>query len=201
MKERQPNSKVFGKSGGYEKLKSYQVAELVLDITVRFVKRYIEAGSRTNDQMVQAARSGSRNITEGFVFSATSKKLEMNLTNVAKASLEELKKDYAAFLRHNKLKQWDSDDPIRQELVDKRFTDVDAVARWGRDVHAHFPERSAPEIAGNIGFRLANVAFGLSDRQVQSPGRDFEQNGGFNERLYKVRTETRKQQPGQDQGK
>ena len=91
MAERPPNSKVFGKSGGYEKLKSYQVAELVLDITVRFVKRYIEPGSRTNDQMVQAARSGSRNITEGSVFSATSKKLEMNLTNVAKASLVELK--------------------------------------------------------------------------------------------------------------
>ena len=184
MEERPPNSKVFGKSGGYEKLKSYQVAELVLDITVRFVKRYIEPGSRTNDQMVQAARSGSRNITEGSVFSATSKKLEMNLTNVAKASLAELKKDYAAFLRHNKLKQWGSDDPVRQELVDKRFADADAVARWGRDVHARFPERSTPEIAGNIGFILANVAFGLSDRQLQSLGRDFEQNGGFSERLY-----------------
>jgi len=201
MAERPPNSKVFGKSGGYEKLKSYQVAELVLDITVRFVKRYIEPGSRTNDQMVQAARSGSRNITEGSVFSATSKKLEMNLTNVAKASLEELKKDYTAFLRHNKLKQWGSNDPIRQELVDKRFTDVDTVARWGRDVHTRFPERSTPEIAGNIGFILANVAFGLSDRQLQSLGRKFEENGGFSERLYKVRTDVRKQQPGKDQKK
>ena len=187
MAERPPNSKVFEKSGGYEKLKSYQVAELVLDITVRFVKRYIEPGSRTNDQMVQAARSGSRNITEGSVFSATSKKLEMNLTNVAKASLEELKKDYTAFLRHNKLKQ--------------RFTDVDTVARWGRDVHTRFPERSTPEIAGNIGFILANVAFGLSDRQLQSLGRKFEENGGFSERLYKVRTDVRKQQPGKDQKK
>lgn len=200
MAERPPNSKVFGKSGGFEKLKSYQVAELVLDITVRFVERYIEPGSRTKDQMVQAARSGSRNITEGSIFSATSKKLEMNLTNVAKSSLGELKKDYAAFLRHNKLKQWASNDPIRQELVDKRFADADAVARWGRDIHTRFPERSVPEIAGNIGFILANVAYGLSHRQLQRLGRDFEEHGGFSERLYEVRTEARKQRSGKEKG-
>lgn len=192
MAARPSNSKVFPKSGGFEKLKSYQVAELLYDVTVRFVKRYIEAGSRTKDQMEQAARSGSRNLAEGSVFSATSKKLEMNLTNVAKASLTELKKDYASFLRQNKLEQWASEDPVRQELVDRRFTDVDAVARWGRDVHKRFPERSAAEITGNIGFIYSNVAIALADRQLQSQGKDFETNGGFNERLYKVRTEARK---------
>ncbi len=191
MAERKPNSKVFPKSGGFEKLKSYQVAELLYDVTVRFVKRYIEAGSRTKDQMEQAARSGSRNLAEGSVFSATSKKLEMNLTNVAKSSLTELKKDYASFLRQNKLKQWGSDDPVRQELVDMRFSDADAVARWGRGVHQRFPDRSAAEISGNIGFIYANVAIALSDRQLQSLGREFEENGGFNERLYKVRMEAR----------
>lgn len=191
MPERPPNSKVFPKSGGFEKLKSYQVAELLYDVTVRFVKRYIEPGSRTKDQMEQAARSGSRNLAEGSVFSATSKKVEMNLTNVAKASLTELKKDYASFLRQNKLQQWGSDDTVRQELVDRRFTEVDAVARWGADVHKRFPERSAAEIAANIGFIYANVAIALSDRQLQSLGKDFEANGGFNERLYKVRTEAR----------
>jgi four helix bundle suffix protein len=194
MAEPPPNSKVFPKSGGFEQLRSYQVAELAFDVTARFVERYIEPGSRTKDQMVQASRSGSRNITEGSIFSATSKKLEMNLTNVAKASLGELKKDYAAFLRQNRLKQWESNDPIRQELVDKRFTTVDAVAQWGREVHTRFPDRSLPEIAGNIGFILANVAYGLTDRQLQSQGREFEKNGGFNERLYKVRTEARNQQ-------
>lgn len=191
MPERQPNSKVFPKSGGFEKLKSYQVAELLYDVTVRFVKRYIEPGSRTKDQMEQAARSGSRNLAEGSVFSATSKKVEMNLTNVAKASLTELKKDYASFLRQNKLQQWGSDDAVRHELVDRRFTEVDAVARWGADVHKRFPERGAAEIAANIGFIYANVAIALSDRQLQSLGKDFEANGGFNERLYKVRSEAR----------
>ena len=124
------------------------MAELLYDVTVRFVKRYVEAGSRTRDQMEQAARSGSRNLAEGSVFSATSKKIEMNLTNVAKSSLTELLKDYAAFLRQNKLLQWGSNDPVRQELVDMRFTDADAVARWGRDVNKRLPERSFAEIAG-----------------------------------------------------
>ncbi|MBS1569741.1 MAG: four helix bundle protein [Bacteroidetes bacterium] len=71
MPEGPPNSKVFGKSGGFEKLVSYQVGELLYDFTVRFTKKFIEPGSRTRDQMDQAARSGSRNIAEGSVFSAT----------------------------------------------------------------------------------------------------------------------------------
>lgn len=187
MAERPQNSKVFPTSGGFEKLVGYQVAELLFDFTERFTKKFIEPGSRTRDQMVQAARSGSRNVAEGSVFSATSKKLEMNLTNVAKASLTELRKDYQAFLRQNKLKEWPSDDPIRQALIDARHKDVDSLIRWAGSMHKQLPERSVAEIAGNIGSVLANVAKAMLDRQLQRLGRDFEEHGGFNERLYKVR--------------
>jgi four helix bundle protein len=86
--------------GGYRNLKSFQVAQLVYDITVRFCSRYIEKKSRTTDQMVQAARSGVQNIAEGSLASATSKKMEIKLTQVARASLEELRLDYEDFLRH-----------------------------------------------------------------------------------------------------
>lgn len=187
MPERPPNSKVFGKSGGFEKLVGYQVAELPYDFTVRFTKKFIEPGSRTRDQMDQAARSGSRNIAEGSVFSATSKKVEMNLTNVAKASQVELRKDYQAFLRQNKLKEWPSDDPIRQELIDKRHTDADSLIRWAKEVNERHPGRSVPEIAGNIGSILSNVSMAMLDRQLQRLGREFEEKGGFSERLYKLR--------------
>lgn len=187
MAERPPNSKLFPKSGGFEKLVGYQVAELLFDFTARFTKKFIEPGSRTRDQMVQAARSGSRNVAEGSVFSATSKKLEMNLTNVAKASLTELRKDYQAFLRQNKLKEWPSDDPIRQALIDARHTDVDSLIRWAGGINMQHPERSVAEVAGNIGSILANVAKAMIDRQLQRLGRDFEEKGGFSERLYKVR--------------
>src|SRR5512136_302017 len=80
--------------GGYRKLKSFQVAQLVYDLTARFSERYVERFSRTRDQMVQAARSGVQNIAEGSLASATSKKTELKLTGVARASLEELRLDY-----------------------------------------------------------------------------------------------------------
>jgi four helix bundle protein len=91
------------KQGGYRRLKSFQVAQLCYDITVRFCDRYIERTSRTHDQMVQAARSGVQNIAEGSTVSGTSKKMEIKLTNVARASLEELKLDYEDYLRQRKM--------------------------------------------------------------------------------------------------
>jgi len=88
---------------GYRKLRSFQIAQLVFDVTVRFCDRYIEKRSRTHDQMVQAARSGVQNIAEGSQASGTSKKTELKLTNVARASLEELRLDYEDFLRQRGL--------------------------------------------------------------------------------------------------
>ncbi len=89
--------------GGYRKLKSFQVAQLTYDVTVRFCNQYIDKRSRTHDQMVQAARSGVQNIAEGSTVSGTSKKNELKLTNVARASLEELRLDYEDYLRQRGL--------------------------------------------------------------------------------------------------
>lgn len=111
----------------------------------------------------------------------------MNLTNVAKASLTELRKDYQAFLWQNKLREWPGDDPIRQALIDARHKEVDALIRWAGRINKQHQERGVPEIAGNIGSILCNVAGALLDRQLQRLGRDFEENGGFSEHLYKVR--------------
>ena len=119
--------------GGYRKLKSFQVAQLVYDVTVRFCDRYIEKRSRTHDQMVQAARSGVQNIAEGSQASGTSKKTELKLTNVARASLEELRLDYEDFLRQRGLPIWDRNDSRRQGLIDRRCTTADEVAQWVRE--------------------------------------------------------------------
>ena len=78
------NGDLLFPSGGYRRLKSFQLAQLIYDITVRFVELYIPAESRTCDQMVQAARSGVQNIAEGSVDAATSTKLELNLYNVVR---------------------------------------------------------------------------------------------------------------------
>ena len=114
--------------GGYRRLKSFQIAELIFDVTVRFCDKYIDRRSRTCDQMVQAARSGSQNIAEGSQASGTSKKTEIKLTNVARASLEELRRDYEDFLRQRGLPLWDRDDPRRSGLIARRCRTADEVA-------------------------------------------------------------------------
>ena len=108
-------------SGGYRRLKSFQLAQLIYDITVHFVNLYIAKDSRTCDQMVQAARSGVQNIAEGSVDAATSAKLELNLYNVARASLEELKLDYQDYLRQHGEKIWQKDEFLYVEFVKRRI--------------------------------------------------------------------------------
>src|SRR6266704_4489779 len=122
------------KHGGYRNLKSFQLAQLVYDVTVRFCERYVDRFSRTRDQMVQAARSGVQNIAEGSQASGTSKKTELKLTNVARASLEELRLDYEDYLRQRGLAQWPREDARRAELIARRPATADDVAEWAKDV-------------------------------------------------------------------
>src|SRR5689334_23643829 len=85
--------------GDYQTLLSFQKAEVVFDITFRFAHKFLAKGDRTIDQMIQSARSGKKNIVEGSKAGVTSKETEIKLTNVARASLEELLDDYRDFLR------------------------------------------------------------------------------------------------------
>ena len=204
------------KHGGYRRLKSFQVAQLCYDVTVRFCDRYIEKRSRTHDQMVQAARSGVQNIAEGSKASGTSKKMELKLTNVARASLEELLLDYEDFLRHRRLPLWEKEDPRRAALVARRCTTADAVAEWVREIHGQDrrdgpdgqPRRKAPstpsiastkstypELAANAALVLIGVACALLDRQIAAQAAAFTEEGGFTERLYRIRSERRKNPP------
>jgi four helix bundle suffix protein len=205
------------KHGGYRKLLSFQVAQLVYDVTVRFCERYIDRFSRTRDQMVQAARSGVQNIAEGSQASATSKKTELKLTQVARASLEELKLDYEDFLRQRGLRQWPREEPLRQELIDRRCRTADEVAAWvvevsrrGYAIGGHggpgglcgqgqstgsakstLSTRVYPELSANAALVLLAVACSLLDRQVARLAASFEEEGGFTERLYRVRKQKR----------
>jgi len=189
------------KHGGYRNLRSFQLAQLVYDVTVRFCDRFVEKKSRTHDQMVQAARSGVQNIAEGSKASGTSKKGELKLTNVARASLEELRLDYEDFLRHRNLARWERTDPRRQQLIDSRCTTADEVARW---VKSEFHRSSStastkstastlPEISANAALALIAVACALLDRQIQALAESFEESGGFTERLYRLRSARRGQ--------
>ncbi len=118
------------KHGGYRKLKSFQVAQLVYDVTVRFCDLYIDPRSRTRDQMVQAARSGTQNIAEGSVASGTSKKMELKLTQVARASLEELRLDYEDFLRQRGLPKLEPDHPALVRFKALKPRTLDEFRAW-----------------------------------------------------------------------
>jgi four helix bundle suffix protein len=118
------------KHGGYRNLKSFQIAQLVYDVTVRFCDRYIDKRSRTHDQMVQAARSGVQNIAEGSKASGTSKKMELKLTNVARASLEELRLDYEDFLRQRGLDEWEPEHPALKRFKKRRCSTLEEVRDW-----------------------------------------------------------------------
>jgi four helix bundle suffix protein len=183
------------KHGGYRNLKSFQLAQLCFDVTVRFCDRFIDRRDRTHDQMVQAARSGKQNIAEGSDASGTSKKTELKLTGVAWASLGELALDYQDFLRSRRLKEWEVKDPRRQELVARRCADADSFATWVREVHARSRANGAREtyaaIAANSALVIIGVTRSLLDRQKKAQARAFQDEGGFTERLYKVRSETR----------
>ncbi len=187
--------------GGYEKLRAYKVAEVVYDATVVFCDRFIDKRSRTHDQMVQAARSGARNISEGSGAAATSKKTEIHLTNVARASLsDELLKDYRSFLTQRGLRVWEKDSPEALAMRERLRHDVapglppEQAGRprlTGLNGLTQFVAQAAPEIAGNAMLCAVNQAAYLLRKLMERQTRDFVEQGGFTERLYEARTKAR----------
>ena len=181
--------KLFPKHGGYRKLKSYQLAQLVYDVTVRFCDCYIEKRSRTHDQMVQAARSGVQNIAEGSQASGTSKKSELRLTNVARSSLEELRLDYEDYLRQRKQPLLPPDHPALSRFKAKRCATLEQLRTW---VAEELPKHqvnglSSAVLVANASLSLLNLCCFLLDRQLDAQARAFERDGGFSERLYQRR--------------
>jgi restriction system protein len=188
--------------GGYERLRSYKVAEAVYDATVVFCDRFIDKRSRTHDQMVQAARSGVRNISEGSGAAATSRKTELKLTNVARASLsDELAKDYKSFLIQRGLRVWHKDSPealsMRERLKHDLAKDLPPLQKGkvqliGLAGLSAFVAKAEPELAANAMLCAVNQAAYLLHRQLESQSREFIEQGGFTERLYATRVQARK---------
>jgi four helix bundle suffix protein len=168
--------------GGYRQLKSFQNATVVYDATVAFCNRFISSRSRTHDQMVQAARSGKQNIVEGSVASGTSRKTELKLVGIARASLEELLQDCLDFLRQRKLAEWDKDDPRK-----RRIRALAHVTDKTYGTYAELIENGTPEVAANTLIVLVNQTNYLLDQQLRHLDRRFLDEGGVTERLYRLR--------------
>ncbi len=176
--------KIIPPHGGYRSLASYQMATIIYDLTVAFCDRYMSYKTnksyRTYDQMVQAARSGKQNIAEGSMASGTSKKMELKLMGVARASLEELLADYEDYLRQHNLALWPKDHPSAQEIRGLAY-------RPNKSYKTYIPWLRQGETAANALICLCHQANFLLDRQLKSLENEFMTQGGFTERLYRAR--------------
>ena len=173
--------------GGYRNLFSYQKAEIIYDGTVYFTNRFFHKFDRTVGQMVQSARSGKQNIAEGSMASATSKETEIKLTNVARASLEELQLDYEDFLRTNKLPIWDKGHKLVARLRELNKS----TPRPTYETFVKAIEHESPEICANTMITLITTCTYLLKQQIKQLEIAFVKEGGLRERMTKARIDER----------
>src|SRR5438309_1987996 len=177
--------------GGYENLLSFQKARIVYDGTVRFCERFLKKSDRTYDQMIQAARSGKQNILEGSQASGISKETEIKLTNVARASLEELLEDYRDFLRSRGWRLWDKNS--REALFVRK---LGARCNVSYESYKTYVETRPPEIVANILICLIHQTNYLLDRQPRQLEQAFLKEGGLRERMTRARLDARQKGRG-----
>lgn len=171
--------------GNYKKLLSYQKTDVIFQLTYYFCHTYLQKGDRTVDQMIQAARSGKQNIVEGCMASATSAKTELKLLNVAKASLHELREDFEDYLKTREHRQWE-----------EGSAELDAMRRIGREHNdaeyfMQLAQSRPPETIANMAIVLLKQADYLLHKQIQRLSDDFVQEGGFSERMMRLRKKNR----------
>lgn len=187
MSEREKSERMLPPRGDYRTLLSFRKAEVVYDITFRFAHKFLSKFDRTVDQMIQSARSGKKNILEGSKAAVTSKETEIKLTNVARASLEELLDDYLDFLRARDLTIWEPDS--KEALF---------VRKMGRtepqtfELYREIVESRPAETVANIAVCLINQTNYLIDCQLERLESDFLKQGGLRERMTRLRIQNRR---------
>ncbi|MBR5803825.1 MAG: four helix bundle suffix domain-containing protein [Bacteroidaceae bacterium] len=199
MKDKCQNNKNFQsphtflpQHGHYRNLRVYQVTEIIYDITYYFAHKYLAKGDRTIDQMVQAARSGKQNIAEGNQAAATSSETEIKLTNVAKASLEELLDDYEDYLRVRNLEQWGTLHP--------RYEKMRQYAR-GEQIKSTYTQniyRMNDEEIANLSITLIHQAIYMLHKLLITMQQRFVTEGGIKERMFQARVDYRNSQRNQN---
>lgn len=173
--------------GNYQDLLSYRKSEIVYDFTFRFCERFLKRGDRTIDQMVQAARSGKQNIAEGSKASITSTEMELKLTNVARASLEELLLDYQDYLRVRDFPLWEKDS--KEALYTRK---LGKTGNESYETYRSYMDTRPPEVLANIAICLIHQANYLLDQQIRRLEKDFLEKGGLRENMTRARLDYRR---------
>ena len=185
-----PAERILPPRGDYQTLLSFQKAEVIYDLTFRFAHKHLSRGDRTIDQMIQSARSGKQNILEGSKAAQTSKETEIKLTNVGRASLEELLADYRDFLRVRDHRIWDKDS--REALF---------IRKLGRrtpqtfELYREFADTRDAKVVANIAICLIHQTNYLLDQQLHQLEERFVEGGGLRERMTRARLAHRNTNP------
>ena len=174
--------------GHYRHLRVYQVTEMIYDITFYFTQHYLQKGDRTIDQMVQAARSGKQNIAEGNQAAATSSETEIKLTNVAKASLEELLDDYEDYLRVRNLPQWGNLHPRYEKM--RQYAKSEQI----KNNYAQVVQKMNDEEIANLSITLIHQAMYMLHKLLITMQERFVTEGGIKERMFQARVNYRNSQ-------
>lgn len=186
---KEPPESFIPPHGDYQNLLSYQKALIVFDATSYFCNRFLNKRDRTYDQMIQAARSGKQNILEGSTASGTSKETEIKLTNVARASQEELLEDYRDFMRGRKIEEW-----IASHRYAARLRQLNRIPDANYGTFKKGIEHQDPAICVNVIVGLIKVTCYLLDQQLRRLERDFLKEGGLRERMTRARLSYRNSQ-------
>lgn len=184
-----PQKKAAASVPKWQDLRFYQKTEVLYQMTFVFCERFLpKHGDRTVDQMIQAARSGKQNIVEGSEDGKTSTAMEVNLLNVARSSIGELRQDYVDFLKARQLKIWTPADERFQPMQDftKTHNSLD-------DYQSYFQQWTAEEMA-NVGLTLCYQVDAMMNKYLQGVEEIFIKEGGVKERMHKARTDYRRQQ-------
>ena len=182
--------------GDYHTLLSYQKAHVLYQLTYRFTEKFLSKGDRTVDQMLQSARSAKQNIVEGSKAAATSKETEIKLTNVARASMQELLEDYLDYLEARKIPVWEKDG--KEALYVRKLGKENPLTY---EMFQEFVETRPPGVVANIAVCLIHQANYLLDRQLESLGTTFLEEGGFRERMSRMRRQRREEQQEEERWK
>lgn len=177
----------------YRTLKAFKKAECIYDVTFYFAHKYLEKGDRTIDQMVQAARSGKQNLVEGNIDGIISREMEIRLTNVNRGSLHELLQDYEDYLRVRDLEQWSLDDPRSKQTRAFCKNHLDSAI-----FREKIRDRSDETIA-NIAITLIHQCDILIVGLIEWIKRDFKENGGIKEEMYRARRDWMRRNGGYGQ--
>ena len=180
--------------GNYKDLNVFQLAECIFALTYDFAHKYLKAGDRTIDQMVQAARSGKQNIAEGSVDGVTSREMEIRLTNVAKSSMHELRLDYEDYLLTRRLEKWAVDDPRTQQT--RSYTRTHMLP----EQYQHVVDTRSAETAANIAITMLHQFDVLINSLIEAQKRRFLAEGGIKEQMYRARMQARGGYPNYSQG-